>query len=212
MRRGNKSDKIFSELDLDILKELANIGLGNSSTVLCKLLNKDIKVKITNLSLIEKGELTSHIGGDQEIIAVIIRFEGDIRGCAINVLNEENSLKIVESLNNFKENTLKKLDNYGVDTLKECSNIIIGSYLTSLSKMTDLKIKLGLPKFERRNSRVIYKEVISKNIEGLSSQIFNVHNVLYSEDFEIPVYSDLILAYDQDSINKILKSSKEKNL
>jgi chemotaxis protein CheY-P-specific phosphatase CheC len=201
--------KKYTDFDLDILKELSNVGLGNSSRALSGLLKRETKVKITNLSLISKKELLEHIGGDQKIVAIIVNFKGEIEGCATNVLNEDNTKTILDTLNGPQKDKTKWLTDFGKDTIKEFSNILIGAYLSALSKMIKTRMNTSVPELMFDNSKLIFPRIIPKDIELKKYLIFNIHNVLYSEDFEMPIYCDLVINYNENSVSKILEIAKK---
>jgi chemotaxis protein CheC len=201
--------KEYSDFDLDILKELSNIGLGNSSRVLSGLLKRETKVKITNLSLISKKDLLKHIGGDQKIVAVIVSFRGEIEGYATNVLNNENVSAILDTLNGPQNKKTKNLTEFGKDTLKEFSNILVCTYLSALSKMIKSKIISSVPELMIDNSKIVLPRIVPQDDSLKEFMIFNIHNVLYSEEFEMPVYCDLIINYNEISVSKIVQMAKK---
>ncbi|MFH0874661.1 MAG: chemotaxis protein CheC [archaeon] len=199
----------LSEFDIDIIKELTNIGLGKSSRALGKLINKDILVKITDISLIEKEKILTHVGGEQQIITVFEKISGNISGCLFNLLGEETSRSIVNCLNPQEKNSDKELDSYSIDILKEYSNIIISSYISAISKMVKFRMDLSPPTFFKVNSSEFIEKVFFKNFDESTTYLINIHTVLYADNCEVPLYSDLIVNFNTESINIILSEAKK---
>jgi chemotaxis protein CheC len=200
--------KEYSDFDLDILKEISNIGLGNSSRVFSDMIKKEIKVKIANFSLITEKELVKHMGGSQQVYAIAVNIKKEIAGSALNILNKENSFVILETLRGKKGNGSEEIDEYDKDILKELSSMMIGAYLTALSKIIKVEIDISPPTFLIMDAKNILQNIIPKN-HLKQILIFNIHNVLYCEEYELPIYCDLIINYEKKSIKKILEKAKD---
>jgi len=60
----------LSEVELDVLKELGNIGTGHAATSLSKLLNKDVFLSVPKVKIGEIKNLSSEFIG--EVVAGVI--------------------------------------------------------------------------------------------------------------------------------------------
>ena len=78
----------FNELDL--LKELGNIGAGNAATALSQLLNKEINMNVPLAKIVSFNEMMDLMGGsDRPVAAVFLRMEGELSGSLFFVLSLE---------------------------------------------------------------------------------------------------------------------------
>jgi chemotaxis protein CheY-P-specific phosphatase CheC len=116
----------------------------------------------------------------------------------------------VDALKKELIGTTMKIDDYGIDILKEYSAVVAGAYVTSLSKMTDLKISFAVPQFSRESCRNIYELQICRNMHQDCPKVFSIHNVLYRDDCDLPIYSDLLFLCPPESIEKIMKGALAK--
>ena len=66
--------KNLSEVELDILKELGNIGTGHAATSLSKLLNKDVYFSVPEVKIGEIKNLSSEFI-DEVVAGVIIALQ-----------------------------------------------------------------------------------------------------------------------------------------
>ncbi|OAS83314.1 chemotaxis protein CheC [Metabacillus litoralis] len=140
--------KSISFKHLDVLKEVGNIGAGHSATALSKLLNKKIDMSVPNVKVVSFNELTEWLGGPEVFIAsVFLRIEGDIPGSLFFVLSIEQAERFVKQLIDDANFSLRQstYDEIGLSAFQELGNIVTGSYLSSLSDLTDLHLYPSVP-------------------------------------------------------------------
>lgn len=130
----------------DVLKEIGNIGAGNATTALAQLLDTKVDMHVPKVSLLEFSEVGSTMGGEEQIMAGIYQYvEGDISGSIMFLLEEQSAKILVSKLMGTEINSENGFDEMGISALKEIGNIITGSYLSSLSTLTNLKIISSVP-------------------------------------------------------------------
>lgn len=138
----------ISTKHLDVLKEVGNIGAGHSATALSKLLNKKIDMMVPNVKVVSFNELMDWVGGPEVVIAsVFLRIEGDIPGSLFFVLSIEQAERFIRQLiadANFSFRDAPN-DEIGLSAFQELGNIVTGSYLSSLSDLTDLTLYPSVP-------------------------------------------------------------------
>lgn len=138
----------ISSTHIDILKEVGNIGAGHSATSLSKLLEKKIDMTVPNVKIVSFKELTEWLGGPEVVIAsVFLRIEGDIPGSLFFVLSIEQADRFIQQLIGDENFSLQQQphNELGLSAFQELGNIITGSYLSSLSDLTDLSIYPSVP-------------------------------------------------------------------
>jgi len=130
----------------DVLKEIGNIGAGNATTALAQLLDSKVDMLVPKVSLLEFSEVGSVMGGEEQIMAGIYQVvEGDIAGSIMFLLQENSAKMLVSKLMGTEISAEDGFDEMGISALKEIGNIITGSYLSSLSMLTNLKIISSVP-------------------------------------------------------------------
>ena len=72
----------YSEEQLDMMKEISNIALGNSATSLSNLLNARINMSIPNVHIESISDFIEEID-DVEVIGKILILKGDIEGSVL---------------------------------------------------------------------------------------------------------------------------------
>lgn len=131
----------------DILKEIGNIGAGNATTALAQLLNTKVDMKVPKVDLLEFSEVGEAMGGEEQLMAGIYQLvEGDITGSIMFLLEEKSAITLISKLMGTPEvDNVSEFGEMEYSALKEIGNIITGSYLSSLSMLTNLKIISSVP-------------------------------------------------------------------
>ncbi|PKM57157.1 MAG: CheY-P-specific phosphatase CheC [Firmicutes bacterium HGW-Firmicutes-3] len=139
----------FDDIDsvqLDILKEIGNIGAGNATTALSQLINRRIDMGIPVVKVLEFKELSEVLGGaENPIVGILLGLEGEISGMIMFVLEQSAAHILINMLMGKNIDNFEDFDEMDLSALKEIGNIISGAYLSSLSSLTGLKILATIP-------------------------------------------------------------------
>ncbi|NLL79772.1 MAG: chemotaxis protein CheC [Clostridiales bacterium] len=186
----------------DVLKELGNIGAGNATTALAQLLNCKVDMKVPQVRLMNFQEVGAMMGGEEQVMAgIFLSVEGDISGSMMFLLEKKAAAHLVSKLMGMEVDA----DNFSemeVSALKEIGNIISGSYLNSLSALTNLKILPTVPELCVDMAGAILSVpaiqfgIIGDNILLIQTQ--------FSDDYDLDGY--FILLPDLESYEIILTS------
>jgi len=136
----------IDSVQLDILKEIGNIGAGNATTALSQLINKRIDMGIPVVKVLEFKDLSEVLGGaENPIVGILLGLEGDISGMIMFVLEQSAAHILINMLMGKNIDNFEDFDDMDLSALKEIGNIISGAYLSSLSSLTNLKILATIP-------------------------------------------------------------------
>jgi chemotaxis protein CheC len=126
----------------DVLREIGNIGAGNATTALAQMLNTKVDMHVPKVDLLEFSEVGEAMGGEEQIMAgIYLIVEGDISGSIMFLLEKSSAKALVAKLmGTSSSNPDGEFDEMELSALKEIGNIITGSYLSSLSTLTNLNI------------------------------------------------------------------------
>lgn len=136
----------FEAFELDVLKEVGNIGAGNAATAMSTLLNKPVDMSVPSVRLLPFEEVAERVGGSEQIVvAVFLRVEGDAPGNMFFIMQEHYALQLMKQLlpsEHLDDGTYSELE---LSTLCEIGNILAGSYLSSLADFTQLQLQPSVP-------------------------------------------------------------------
>lgn len=141
-----KNVENLSNMELDVLREVGNIGAGNAITALSKMINKRVDMKIPEVRIVQ-FEKVNEILGDAEniVVGILIRVEGDFCGHILFILSLRAARIIVNMVMGKPPREAGDFSEIEISALKEIGNILAGSYLSALSALTNLMIKPTVP-------------------------------------------------------------------
>lgn len=143
-----KSDHQITDMHLDVLKEIGNIGAAHAATSLSQLLDRKIEMLVPKVSLVSFDEMFDLAGGAERIVAgIFLRIQGDLSGNMFFVLPVDSANQFIRRLigdENFDFYTVP-IPEMGISAMQELGNILSGSYLSALSDFTGLKVHPTVP-------------------------------------------------------------------
>lgn len=135
----------LADLQLDVLKEVGNIGAGNATTALSKLLDKPVDMKVPKVRIVPFTEITDSIGGEEQVvIAVFLRVVGDAPGSLFFILSLKSARMLLSDLFDAAKDG-EEFNEMELSALTEIGNILSGSYLSSLADFTSLSLSPTVP-------------------------------------------------------------------
>lgn len=136
------------QVELDLLKELGNIGAGNAATALSQLLNKDIYMNVPKAKIVSFNEMMELAGGpERPVAAVFLTMEGEIAGSLFFVLSLEDATRLIQQLVEDASLNKESLPQHemALSALQEVGNIVSAHYLTALSEAIGLLVTPSVP-------------------------------------------------------------------
>lgn len=133
-------------MQIDLLKELGNIGAGNAATALATIISNKIGLNVPEVSLVSFQEAMDFVGGEDAVVASIyFRVEGSLPGNMLLMLDIEAIKFILQFLLKDKDINFDDLDSYEMSAISEIGNILCGAYLTALSNFTQQNMYPSVP-------------------------------------------------------------------
>lgn len=133
-------------MDIDMLKEVANIGTGNAATSLSNLVNQRISMTVPTVKMPEFKHLADIIGGADALIAgLLVGISGDVDGIMMYLMTEKSACTLAKEIMNRDKNNFSEFDEIDYSMLTEIGNILTSSYLTALSQLMNYKINQSVP-------------------------------------------------------------------
>lgn len=136
----------LNDAQYDILKEIGNIGAGNATTALAKLINMKIDMSVPQVALVPFKNITETIGSEETIlVGILLGLEGDVNGMMMFLLHEKSAHNLVNALMGNSPDKEDQFSEIELSALNEIGNIIAGAYLSALSGLTNLTIQPSVP-------------------------------------------------------------------
>lgn len=132
----------YTELELDVLKEVMNIGGGNAATSISSLVSRPIDMKVPEVKILSYQDLYEQIMHEDEIVyATAIQILGEIEGVFLFVLNEESADKITTFMLGYPEENMEIKQS----AIQELTNIIANSFLGAIGQMLNRQLTTSVP-------------------------------------------------------------------
>jgi chemotaxis protein CheC len=194
--------------EMDALREVGNVGTGNASTALSKILNRTIDIDIPITKFIPVEKFADEMGGaEQEVMGIYLATEGDVIGETLFMFPKEGAFNLIDLMMGQEPGTTKQVDEMGESAFKEMSNIFTGAYLTSLSNMLGISILPGVPHTATDMTQAIIDSVLVQLVKK-SDQLLFVRTRINVQGCKID--GTFMLFFDPDSLGRILQLLHEK--
>lgn len=198
--------KNLTQYQLDILKEIGNIGSGNAATALSKLLNRKIDMEVPSVRVVSFDEMMDMVGGpDETIVSVFLRIKGEAPGSMFFVLSPTEAETFVQQITGNKTFSFQSppFEELGLSALHEVGNILAGSYLSSLSDFTSINMQPSVPSLNMDMAAAILMQgLIELSQESDYAIIIDTTIIEQSDEVEA-VQGHFFLLPDPESFKKI---------
>lgn len=136
----------LNEMQLDVMREIGNIGAGNACTALSVLLGTTVDMSCPNVHLYGFDSTTEHLGGEDNIVLGIkIDVTDDLEGMMFHIVSKQFAERIINTFYEKKIEDFKLLDDMDTSVLSEMANITSGAYANSLATLTNMFVNIGAP-------------------------------------------------------------------
>ena len=136
----------LSEIQIDYIKELFNVGLGEAVVEINDLINEEVLMSVPDFEIFDTELIYEklEIEKQNDISAVIIPITGDITCYGILLFPAESSLELVRRVLNDSGRT-SSLTHLEVESLTEVSSIILDAIINSIGEILSMDLSTELP-------------------------------------------------------------------
>ncbi len=136
----------LSPIQLDALREIGNVGAGNSATALSQIINKRIDMNVPKVALVPIEAVPDLVGGpDAIVVGVFLRIYGRAPGNVLFLMPQKSAFYLVDTLMGREHGTTKTLDFMDESALMEIGNILSGAYLNAFFSFTHISMLPSIP-------------------------------------------------------------------
>jgi len=140
--------KDLNELQVDILTEAFNLGMGSAAAALSEMVRSEISLSVPNLTFIDKKTAAQQLfnSAQSEMSGVSEEFTGPFCGKALLLFPAKQSLALVRLM--LQDTVpLESLTEFEEEALNEIGNIILNAGLSSLADMFGRRIETEIPTY-----------------------------------------------------------------
>ncbi|MFA5879115.1 MAG: chemotaxis protein CheC, partial [Candidatus Margulisiibacteriota bacterium] len=135
-------------LQIDALKEITTIGIGNAATAISQMLNKKIEIEVPEVKIVPINKIADSLLNPEKLVVTVF-FEisnRTINGRMFLIFSIDEAIKLTEILLNKKIRKESFPDAMTTSVLKEIGNIALGRYLMAISEFLNVTFHFSVPK------------------------------------------------------------------
>ena len=172
------SPVVLSELELDALTELVNLGVSNAAFSLREMVREEVVLSVPSVTIVTRDE-TVRILRERDVprlVGVHQDFEGDINGRALLIFPETKSIELVRAVVGGAL-SLEDIFELEQEALAETGNVLLNGCLGTIANQLGRSLKISLPE-------VVY---------GEGSDFFNLTPASKTSDRVLFIYINFLV-------------------
>ncbi len=135
----------LSDLQLDALREVGNIGAGTAAASLSQMTGQRVAMAVPRVTIVPVEDVPDVVGGGERIVvAVYLRVIGDAPGHIVFIIEGDSAREVCTALTGgmqMGEPGPTGFSEMELSALQEIGNIMTGSYLRALADLTRLHLE-----------------------------------------------------------------------
>ena len=188
----------LSELEIDALTEIFNIGVGRAADSLNKMVSKTVELTIPIVEILPNNEAKIKLDFSENftISAVTQKFVGDFNGQAFLMFGQESGLNLVRILLG-RDIPIEVLSDLEEDSLVEIGNLILNACFGTVINFLKSTIEIEMPEFVQGSIDDIFTEanendwslyikvkfsLPNENIEGHISFLMDIKSLVIFQE------------------------------
>ena len=193
-------------VQIDALREVANIGAGHAATALSQMTSQRIMISVPRISVTPLEEVPPHIGPPEELVAaVLMNMLGDLTGRTLLVFPQTTAIRLSELLLRRPAGSIDHLGELEQSALKEAGNILSGAYMNALSDFMGLMLLPSPPSLAIDMSRAVLTTAYLQFGDD-PNFVFCVETEFFMRDADERLRGFFVLLPDLASLNAILRA------
>jgi chemotaxis protein CheC len=194
--------KSLSQIQVDALTEVANIGSGHAATSLSQLVGKKVMVRVPKILTGPLEDVILRIADPNDVVAsVLLYFLGDLTGRNLLLFPYDDAQDLTALLMPENQESSAELQE---SLLKEVANILSCSYMNALGELLGLLILPSVPGMIIDMVGAVLSSVVVE-FGKEKDFIFCIETEFDFSDTNKPLHTYFLLLPDTTSLEMILK-------
>lgn len=130
-------------VQLDALREVANIGAGHAATALSQMTGQTIMISVPTINIAPLEDVPPHIGDPTEpVAAVLMQMHGDLGGRTLLVFPRPTAIRLAGLMMQRPRpaDAGENLSPLEESAIKEAGNILSAAYMNALSEFMGVRL------------------------------------------------------------------------
>ena len=198
----------LTDLELDALREIANIGAGHAATALSTMTGDTIMISVPMLNVAPLEDAVSRAASPEEpIAAVLMHMLGDLTGRTLLVFPQRVAMRLAELMLHRPAGTSKEMGMLEQSAIKEAGNILSGAYMNALSDFMGMMLLPSPPSLAIDMTGAVLTSAYLQ-FGSDSDFVFCVESEFQIRDSQEQLRGFFLLLPDVASLHAILRAVK----
>lgn len=148
-------------MELSVVRELTNIGLGHATTSLSEMTGRSFTINVPDVESLSLERIPELLGGGEAYAAgIYMPIEGDVTGHIAFLLPWPSVQSLWKMLLGTEPRDPSEISEMDASALLEIGNIINGSFLSAIADMTNLSMHATPPYLAIEMSAAILDAIV----------------------------------------------------
>jgi len=190
----------LTDVHLDALTELFNIGAGRAASSLSEIVGDEVKLSVPSVEIKKSSEVNATIMAmnSTKFGAVTQQFSGPFDAKALLLFTENHALEIVRDMMGSQMST-EELAEFEQDAMCELGNIILNACLSAMADVLKISLSSSLPSYTVASTDEIFKS-IEQNTDQPYILILHIDLIIEKRQSE----GHLVFLLSSASLNKLI--------
>ncbi len=194
----------LKDVEIDAIREVANIGAGHAATALSKMVNETIMISVPNVAVTPLEEIGDVVGPPNDVIAaVLMQMMGDLTGRTLLLFPEAAAKRLCDILLRRPKGTTTTFGEMEQSGLKEVGNILSSAYFNALSEFMGMMLVPSVPSLVIDFAAAVLTST-TLNFGQQRDFVFCVETDLNLRDADAHIAGHFLLLPDPASLRAIL--------
>jgi chemotaxis protein CheC len=196
----------LKDVQLDALREVANIGAGHAATALSQMTGSTIMISVPTINISSLEDLPTQVSEPEEpIAAVLMHMLGDLTGRTLLVFPRPTAIRLAELMLRRAAGSSREIGALEQSAIKEAGNILSGAYLNALSDFMGLMLLPSPPSLAIDMSSAILTTA-HLQFGTDRDQVFYVESQFFLQEQNEHLRGFFLLLPDLASLHAILRA------
>jgi chemotaxis protein CheC len=191
-------------LQLDALREVANIGAGHAATALSQMTGHTIMISVPQINIAPLEDIPNQVGMDEEpVAAVLMKILGDLTGLALLMFPQRTALRVAGLM--MQRDGVTMLGELEQSALREAGNILSAAYLNALSEFMGMILLPSPPTLAIDLSDAVMSSTFVEMAQG-AEYVFCVETEFHLTELNESLRGFFLLMPDVGSLTAMLRA------
>ena len=193
-------------IQLDALREVANIGAGHAATALSQMTHNTIMISVPTINIARLEDVPPQVTDPEEpVAAVLMHMLGDLSGRTLLVFPKPTAIRLSELMLRRPAGSSKDLGELEQSAIKEAGNILSGAYMNALSDFMGLMLLPSPPSLAVDMSNAVLTTAYLQ-FGSERDLVFCIETQFYMNEMQEFLRGFFLLLPDMASLQAILRA------